>query len=69
MPGHYYSMVQYTCDDKFQSESLQLFCTEGEWKGRMPLCVDVQSQELDFIDYDNENGDKSDSCTPEQSSK
>ena len=70
MPGHYYSTVRYTCDDKYQSENLQLFCSEGEWKGRMPLCIDIeQSQDIDFIDYDEHEGGKSDQCPPEQASK
>lgn len=59
MPGEMYSIVNYECDEGYQSESLQLYCSEGEWDGKEPLCNKLEGFEAD----------EDDKCSPEEAAR
>lgn len=39
IPGKIYSVVHYLCDPGYASPSLKMYCSEGQWKGKQPQCV------------------------------
>ena len=57
MPGELYSIVNYRCDQGYESLSLRLFCSEGEWKGQWPECMIKATEDFDedMEDLDDEN--------------
>ena len=50
MPGQFYSIAKYTCEDGYESDSQRLYCSEGEWVGKYPECLQVTSSEADDFD-------------------
>ena len=51
MPGQLYSIAKYACENGYESESLRLYCSEGEWVGKYPECLQVTISE-DDDDFD-----------------
>ncbi len=66
MLGQVYSTVDYECEPGYESESLRLYCSEGEWKGRQPFCDQVKDASGDVKD-DFEYED--DQCKPEEAAQ
>ena len=50
MPGQFYSIAKYACENGHESESLRLYCSEGEWVGKYPECLKVNSENDDNFD-------------------
>ena len=64
MPGQFFSVAKYKCDENYHSDSLQLFCSDGQWRGQKPAC-NPSSENEDSIDFEEE---ESNVCPPEKAS-
>ena len=49
-PGKLYSLAMYQCEEGYKSESLSMFCSDGEWMGKQPQCNKVEEENEEYED-------------------